>query len=243
MSDEEVDRRVRQLSRRGFITMGVAAAAGFSGYRWLRSQPRVGNLELPFRRALWMNESIAQAYYAPDRLSPLFRPSDVTKARVNGHLGLVENVDADAWRLTIEGAKAAAALTIDEVRALPPHEMITELRCIEGWSTIVKWKGVRLRDLIDRHPPAAPVRYVAMETPGRGYYVGLDIESALHPQSLLVYEMNDEPLDWHHGAPLRLAMPVKYGIKSIKRIGTIRYSNLRPADFWAERGYDWYAGH
>jgi DMSO/TMAO reductase YedYZ molybdopterin-dependent catalytic subunit len=55
--------------------------------------------------------------------------------------------------------------------------------------------------------------------------------------------MNDKPLDWHHGAPLRLAIPVKYGIKNIKRIGTIRYTNVRPADFWAERGYDWYAGH
>jgi DMSO/TMAO reductase YedYZ molybdopterin-dependent catalytic subunit len=243
MSDEDVDRRVRQLSRRGFITMGVAAAAGYGGYRWLRSQPRVGNLELPFRRALWMNESIAQAYFSPGRLSPLFRPSDVTKARVNGHLGLVENVDAESWRLIIEGAATPASLTLEEIRALPPHEMITELRCIEGWSTIVKWKGARLRDLIDRYPPPSPVRYVSMETPGRGYYVGLDIESALHPQSLLVYEMNDQPLNWHHGAPLRLAMPIKYGIKSIKRIGTIRYTNVRPPDFWADRGYDWYAGH
>jgi len=46
-----------------------------------------------------------------------------------------------------------------------------------------------------------------------------------------------------HGAPLRLAIPVKYGIKNIKRIGTIRWTNVRPADFWGERGYDWYAGH
>ncbi|HET7704725.1 MAG TPA: molybdopterin-dependent oxidoreductase [Thermoanaerobaculia bacterium] len=243
MTDEDVDVAVRRMSRRGFATMAIAAAAGFAGYKWLRAQPRVGGLELPFRRALWMNESISQAFYSPDRLSPLFRPSDVTKARVNGHLGLVENVDADSWRLTIDGAATAAALTLDEIRQLPAHEMITELRCIEGWSTIVKWKGARLRDLIERFPPPSPVRYVSMETPGRGYYVGLDIESAVHPQSLLVYEMNDRPLDWHHGAPLRLAMPIKYGIKSIKRIGTIRYTNVRPADFWADRGYDWYAGH
>jgi DMSO/TMAO reductase YedYZ molybdopterin-dependent catalytic subunit len=84
---------------------------------------------------------------------------------------------------------------------------------------------------------------VSLETPGRGYYVGLDIESALHPQTLLAYEMNGAPLQPMHGAPLRLAIPVKYGIKNIKRIGTIRYTNVRPADFWAERGYDWYAGH
>jgi DMSO/TMAO reductase YedYZ molybdopterin-dependent catalytic subunit len=55
--------------------------------------------------------------------------------------------------------------------------------------------------------------------------------------------MNGAPLPLLHGAPLRLAIPVKYGIKNIKRIGTIRYTTVRPADFWAERGYDWYAGH
>ena len=223
--------------------MAIAAAAGFAGYKWLRSQPRVGNLELPLRRALWLNESLSQKYYSPERMSPLFRETDITRPRVNGHLGLIEKSDLAGWRLTIEGATKVTELTIDDIRQFPVHEMITELRCIEGWSTIVKWKGARLRDLIERHPPPSPVRYISMETPGRGYYVGLDIESAVHPQSLLAYEMNDRPLDWHHGAPLRLAIPVKYGIKNIKRIGTIRYTNVRPADFWAERGYDWYAGH
>jgi DMSO/TMAO reductase YedYZ molybdopterin-dependent catalytic subunit len=82
-----------------------------------------------------------------------------------------------------------------------------------------------------------------METPDRGYYVGLDMQSAAHPQTLLAYELNGQPLTWQHGAPLRLAIPVKYGIKNIKRLGVIRYTNVRPADYWAERGYDWYAGH
>lgn len=84
---------------------------------------------------------------------------------------------------------------------------------------------------------------MSLETPDGGYYVGLDMESALHPQTLLCYEMNGQPLSLEHGAPLRLVIPVKYGIKNIKRIGTIRYTDTRPADYWAERGYDWYAGH
>jgi hypothetical protein len=75
------------------------------------------------------------------------------------------------------------------------------------------------------------------------YYVGLDIASALHPQTLLCYEMNGQPLTPQHGAPLRLVIPVKFGIKNLKRIGTIRFTDVRPADYWAERGYDWYAGH
>ena len=242
-SGEEVDAMLRRASRRAFITAGIAAAAGYGSYRWLRSRPREAGLEWPLRRSLELNERLAQSYYSPARLSPTFGPADITRARVNGSLGLTPAIDVEAWRLNLEGAGTPVALTLAEVRALPMTEMITELRCIEGWSTIVQWKGTRLRDLIERYPPAAAARFVSIETPGRGYYVGLDMESALHPQTMLAWDMNGSPLNWRHGAPLRLAIPIKYGIKNIKRIGTIRYTNVRPADFWAERGYDWYAGH
>ena len=82
-----------------------------------------------------------------------------------------------------------------------------------------------------------------MLTPDELYYVGLDIASALHPQTLLCYEMNGEPLTAGHGAPLRLVTPLKYGIKHLKRIGTIAFADTRPKDYWAELGYDWDAGH
>jgi DMSO/TMAO reductase YedYZ molybdopterin-dependent catalytic subunit len=81
-----------------------------------------------------------------------------------------------------------------------------------------------------------------MATPDEEYYVGLDMKSALHPQTLLAWEMNGKPLELSHGAPLRLVIPVKYGIKNIKRIGTIRFTDQRPGDYWAEEGYDWFAG-
>jgi len=149
------------------------------------------------------------------------------------------------------------SLTLDDIKALARAEIVTELKCIEGWSTVVHWAGARFADFAARYRPAtrngrAPdvrnkpqdlVGYVSIETPGGGYYVGLDMESALQPQTLLRYEMNGEPLTLEHGAPLRLVIPVKYGIKNIKRIGMIRFTDKRPADFWAERGYDWYAGH
>ncbi len=81
-----------------------------------------------------------------------------------------------------------------------------------------------------------------MKTPDEKYYVGWDIEAIMHPQTLLAYEMNGAPLTNEHGAPLRLASPTKYGIKQIKRIGSIEFTNERPRDYWAENGYDWYAG-
>lgn len=240
MSDDDVKRELRRLSRRGFLTAAVSAGLGYAGYQWLRTRPREEGVEWPLRKVLELNESVGRGYFSPHRLSPTFRPSDITRPRVNGHLGLTPNLDLASWRLNVEGI---ASLTLDEVKSLPVREQITELRCIEGWSVINKWTGVRLADLFAKYPPREPVRYVSIETPGRGYYVGLDIESALHPQTLLAWMINDRPIDWHHGAPLRLVTPVKYGIKNIKRIGTIRYTNVRPADFWGERGYDWYAGH
>ena len=164
-----------------------------------------------------------------------------------------DETDKDAGTQT----EPDVVLTLDEIKQLPRVEMVTQLKCIEGWSVIVRWAGARLADLIAKYPPITAngsdpdvlrrpdqlVRYVALETPNAEYYVGLDMESALHPQTLLCYEMNGAPLTPEHGAPLRLVIPVKYGIKNIKRIGSIRFTSRRPADFWAERGYDWYAGH
>ncbi len=147
-------------------------------------------------------------------------------------------------------------MTIDDIKALPRVEMITELKCIEGWSVITHWAGARFSDFVARYlPPAknggAPdpsrlqdlVRYVSLLTPDGGYYVGMDMPSMLHPQTLLCYEMNFAPLTLEHGAPLRLVTPTKYGIKLIKRIGRIEFTDERPRDFWAESGYDWYSGH
>lgn len=241
--DTDVHRELRRLSRRGFITAAVAAGVGYGSWKWLRTRPREGGTPWPLRRMLEANESLARATFSESRLSPEFRPSDLTRVRINGRLGLKSPIDLDAWRLRIEGAATSAALTLDDLRQFPRRTMITELRCIEGWSIIVQWSGVRLADLMEKFPPPQRPRYVALETPDRGYYVGLDIESARHPQTLLAYEINGSPLPLLHGAPLRLAIPVKYGIKSLKRIGTIRYTDVRPADFWAERGYDWHAGH
>ncbi|HEY3052082.1 MAG TPA: molybdopterin-dependent oxidoreductase [Thermoanaerobaculia bacterium] len=243
-NNAEVERTVRRMSRRGFMTAAVAAGAGYGAWKWLRTREQLGYLQWPLRRVLELNESIAEAYFRTARLSPTFPASRINRpARLNGALGLGPAFDPSTWLLRLEGTSRPVTLTLDDLKALPRRDQITELRCIEGWSIIVKWTGTRFADLMAKFPPAERVKYVAMETPDRGYYVGLDMPSAMHPQTLLAYALNDEPLSMAHGAPLRLAIPVKYGIKNIKRIGLIRYTNVRPADFWAEQGYDWYAGH
>jgi DMSO/TMAO reductase YedYZ molybdopterin-dependent catalytic subunit len=174
---------------------------------------------------------------------------------VNGQIGLDPTIDPAAWRLRVIGASGEAGarlFPLEEIRALPRVEMTTELKCIEGWSVVVHWAGARLADLARmtglatrggrRQDLGNLLRYAALETPDAAYYVALDMASALHPQTLLCYEIDGEPLTPNHGAPLRLVIPVKYGIKNLKQIGTIRFTDDRPADYWAERGYDWYAG-
>jgi hypothetical protein len=256
----ELERELRRRSRRGFFTGGAAVLAGFAGWRWLVTRGEEDGLPWPLRRAHELNERVARAFFRASRTSPEFPRSAARMPRVNGSIGLESSFDLAAWRLEVVGAageQARRLFSLDDIKALPRVEMTTELRCIEGWSEIVHWAGARLADLAAitglatrSGPRADPIGntgdlldYVALETPDREYYVGLDTPSALHPQTLLTYEMNGRPLTRAHGAPLRLVIPVKYGIKNLKRIGTIRFTDVRPADYWAEQGYDWYAGH
>jgi hypothetical protein len=136
-------------------------------------------------------------------------------------------------------------LTMDELLSLPRHELVTQFKCIEGWSQIVHWAGIRMSDFFEAYPPAMvdgkEPRYVYMETPDGDYYNGYELDALRHPQALLVTEMMGSPLTQFHGAPLRLHLPTKYGYKQIKRIGLIAYTNAKPDDYWTELGYDWYA--
>lgn len=232
----------KRRTRRGFLTMGAGAAVAYAGWHTLRQGMAENGLPTGFRRILEANESIARRVTPPRSLARTFPRTEARDPRANGGEGLASPLNPGSYRVRLEGlVTGSRELTLDEIRALPPVEMTTELMCVEGWSQVVNWTGVRVADLA-RTAGAARTEYVSMATPDHGYYVGLDAESALHPQSLLAYQMNGAPLTADHGAPLRLVIPVKYGIKNIKRVGSIRFTNQRPADYWAEQGYDWYAG-
>lgn len=246
VSDAEAKRAMSTRSRRGFIVGGIAALAGIFGWRWMSDEAK-GAL---YHRAFAFNERLSQFFYSPRRLAPEFPLERIAVARVNGLEGLENELDVDAWQLNVSGLPGGdLALTLDDLRKLPRTEMTTELKCIEGWSIIVHWAGVRFADFVAAFAsgvsPQQLPQYVSLATPDEAYFVGWDLPSIMHPQTLLAYEMNGEPLTNEHGAPLRLASPTKYGIKQIKRIGRIEFTNERPRDFWAqpEYGYDWYSGH
>lgn len=138
-------------------------------------------------------------------------------------------------------------LTMMDIYKLPRVEMVTQFKCIEGWSQICQWEGARFCDFLKAYPPKRNAdgrlpKYAAMETPGGDFFSGYDMASLMHPQTLLCYAMGGVPLSLGHGAPLRLAMPLKYGYKQIKQIAKVTYTNQKPPDYWANVGYDWYGG-
>jgi DMSO/TMAO reductase YedYZ molybdopterin-dependent catalytic subunit len=253
------EREMRRLTRRSFVTGAAAAGAGFGAWRWLTSATPEDGLPWPLRRLLRLNQGLAEGLFSPGRLAPTFPDESVhDPARTNGMIGLAGEVNAAGWQLRVhhEGRGGEQTISLAAVQALPRSDLVTELKCVEGWGQVMHFGGVRFVDFVTRfglatrsgrapdplEDPKDLYRYVYLATPGESYYVGLDMASALHPQTLLCDTLNWQPLSRQHGAPLRLYLAVKYGFKSLKRVALIRFQDERPRDYWANQGYDWYAG-
>jgi hypothetical protein len=184
---------------------------------------------------------------APKKMLPEFAKALAEMRAKEGSKPKRGQEEAGESDSTLDPGTPGLLLTMDDVTRFPHQELVTQFKCIEGWSEIVHWGGVRLKDFIAAYPPARNERgelpkYVYMETPNGDYYCGFDLQVCMHPQSLLVTEMAGRPLAQWHGAPVRLHMPIKYGYKQIKRIGLIAYTDDKPDDYWTKLGYDWYAG-
>jgi DMSO/TMAO reductase YedYZ molybdopterin-dependent catalytic subunit len=242
-AEQEIQRR----TRRSFLALGAGGVAAVGGFAWLYPDADADDIPRPLRSVLNLNEKVVRGtVYDNSHLVKRFPASQAKPLRVNGKIGIEAPIDLPQWRLEIVKpgeTEPSARLDIDEIRELPRTEEIIDFRCVEGWSNITQFAGAKFSDFVARFAPGAEkAAYVRMVTPGNEYYVGLDMPSAMHPQTLLTWEMGGAPLELDHGAPLRLSIPVKYGIKNIKRIGRIEFTDKRPGDYWAEQGYDWFAG-
>ncbi|MCR6638394.1 MAG: molybdopterin-dependent oxidoreductase [Sporocytophaga sp.] len=253
------EQEMRRATIKSLVGFSLGAFGLLAGIKWLVTGSDAAGLSRPLRKILEANRKVAGILYSNKNLAPVFsKEQAVSVPRLNGTIGLESSIDLGGWVLSIQNNgnirglnKTSMELTIDEIKKLPKTELTFEFKCIEGWSEISNWGGTKFSDFMRVYGLGGLeadnenknlTEYVSLETPDEAYYVGLDMESALHPQTLLCYEMNGLPLSSEHGAPLRLIVPSKYGIKSIKRIGKIAFVDQRPSDYWAERGYDFYAG-
>lgn len=203
-------------------------------------------------RFLTGKNSLAQEFTEAD-ISRFFKP--------NGNpppLTMEYIVDAlngwPFWRLEVTGAiKTPLLLSLEDLLAMPSRTQITRHDCVEGWSAIAKWKGTPLAEIIKLVEPFAQARYVVfycMDVDSRGnlYYESIDFDDALHPQTILAYDMNDRPLPVEHGAPLRLRVERQLGYKMAKYVQRIEFATSLngigegKGGYWEDRGYEWYAG-
>ena len=247
----------QKINRRNFISFAsftVLAGGAYGGWRWLYKSPEeavggiTGGTRKPLRKALNKTELFFRRVFSDNHLVKTYPKEMAVKgARVNSDIGIEakKKFDPATWKLNVvKKGGEVLQVSLQEIMALPKTEIVYDFKCVEGWDEIQHWAGVKFIDFIKHFKldEYTKMEYVGMETPDKAYYVGIDMPSAIHPQTLLAYEMSDKPLQLQHGAPLRLIIPVKYGIKNLKRIGTITFSNTRPRDYWAEEGYDYYSG-
>ena len=209
--------------------------------------------ERTLNAALTFDDDVAEALYSRNRRVRTYRRSEQTRLPIN-YAGRTPSPDyLPGWTLELSGLASGQAgrLAIGDLTGrFPHHDQVTRLVCVEGWSAVAWWGGFRFADFLSAFPPAPGARWAALRSAvnldagGRPdpYYVSIDLETARHPQSLLVTHLRGRPLPVAHGAPLRLLVPMKLGLKNIKAITAIEYTREEPRDYWAERGYSRYDG-
>ncbi|MEQ1863512.1 MAG: molybdopterin-dependent oxidoreductase [Micropepsaceae bacterium] len=187
----------------------------------------------------------AQAWlFDPTRLAKTFSEAEITRPYpFNAFYEAKDAPEADeTYELLVGGmVEKKQPWTVDALSALPQETQITQHVCIEGWSAIGKWRGVRLRDFLMRVGADLRAKYVTFNCLDR-YSTQIDMPSALHPQTILALSFLDEKLPKMYGAPVRLRIPTKLGFKSAKHIYEIVVSNDYVEGFWERQGYNWFAG-
>lgn len=156
----------------------------------------------------------------------------------------------DGWKLEVRALRGTARLlTLAEVMALPRVDVRLRMYCIEGWTAVADWTGVRLADLAalvgvkpDLHRYVELRSFDAPDDVARAYWSSWDLASALHPQTVVAYARNGKPLSPAAGAPLRLVAAVKRGYKQVKYLREINFVDRRTGGYWENRGHDWFGG-
>src|SRR6202140_4235336 len=256
--------RLHQLTRREVLLFGAGALATLAVGGFLLPQDtlrRLGvhrNMDSPgkewfLNKALRIDDDIAEALYSANRSVPTYTKSQITPLKNNYNGATPDPAYIPGWRLTLDGLSSGLTVSLDIEALLARHrihDQITRLVCVEGWSAIAWWSGLRFDDLLHAYPPVSQAKWahiessVNLDTNGNPnpYFVSIDLLTAQHPQTRLATHLNGKPLTVEHGAPLRLLVPVKLGLKNIKAITRITYTKDEPPDYWAKQGYSRYDG-
>jgi DMSO/TMAO reductase YedYZ molybdopterin-dependent catalytic subunit len=201
------------------------------------------------QRVLWAmsrwNDRAQAWLFNPNRLAPEYAESRITRPfPYNGYYpeSDVPVIDGSAYQLELAGMiENKKPWTLPELYALPQVSQVTRHICVEGWSAIGKWSGVRFSEFLRRVGADTTAKYVGFQC-ADDYYGSIDMATALHPQTILAFDYDGQRLPAKYGYPMKLRVPTKLGFKNPKLIAAIFVTNEYPGGYWEDKGYNWFSG-
>jgi DMSO/TMAO reductase YedYZ molybdopterin-dependent catalytic subunit len=235
--------QVEDLERRLFLrrSLSVGALALLSGCD-LSHDEDVQKVLTAMSR--W-NDRAQGWLFNPSRLAPEFPESRITNPfPFNAFYSEEEVIDVEgaSYRLELAGKiRDRKPWTLPELYALPPVSQVTRHICVEGWSAIGKWSGVRFSEFLQRIGADLSAKYVGFKC-ADDYSSSIDMATALHPQTILAFRFGDQILPPKYGFPMKLRVPTKLGFKNPKHIAGLFVTNEYPGGYWEDQGYNWFSG-
>jgi DMSO/TMAO reductase YedYZ molybdopterin-dependent catalytic subunit len=240
---DQAPKLIRSIERRLFLktSLSLGALALLSGCDLTDDE----NVQKVLQGMSRWNDGAQAWLFNPNKLAPEYPESAITKPfPFNAYYreDEVRVVDRASYQLELSGLiRDQKPWTLPELYVLPQTSQVTRHICVEGWSAIGKWSGVRFSDFLARIGADTTAKYIGFEC-ADDYTTSIDMATALHPQTLLAFRFADQILPPKYGFPMKLRMPTKLGFKNPKHITAMYVTNDYPGGYWEDQGYNWYSG-
>ena len=191
------------------------------------------------------NEKFEGFMFSPGHLAPEEPASDTTPESAFPAYFIADTMPTVPanWTLSVGGlVERELVLTLDQLQKMPRTDLRVRHHCVEGWSAVASWHGVRISEIAKAAGLKPGVKYVEFNSFDEDYFSSWDLGSAMHPQTILAYGFNGHPLGANHGAPLRVYSAVKLGYKMCKYLTEVNFLPNKTGGYWEDQGYDWFGG-
>jgi DMSO/TMAO reductase YedYZ molybdopterin-dependent catalytic subunit len=236
-------RLLPQVSRRRFLSGGASLGALtlLTGCDVADSE----TAEKLLTHVSKFNDAVQAAIFNPNALAPTYPESAITRPfPFNAYYALADapQIEAADWKLEVAGlVENRKPWTLDELYKLPQETQITRHICVEGWSAIGSWTGVRLGDFLKRIGADTRAKYVWFRC-AEGYTTSIDMQTALHPQTQMTFGFDGQTLPVAYGFPMKVRIPTRLGFKNPKYVVSLDVTNDYKGGYWEDQGYNDYSG-
>ena len=232
------DNARRRFLRHGLTLGGLSLLTGCD----LSNNQQVESMLMRISR---FNDKAQALLFSENRLAATYSEAEITRPfPFNAYypISRVPHIDGQSYQLEVSGLVAnRKSWRLEELYAMPQTDQITRHICVEGWSAIGRWGGVRFSDFLAAIGADTTAKYIGFVC-GDDYFTSIDMPTALHPQTLLTLTYDGQILPPEFGFPMKLRMPTKLGYKNPKHIMGMTVTNAYPGGYWENQGYNWFGG-